>query len=1148
MKRTIKRLLVANRGEIAIRVFRACTELGITTIAIYSKEDLLSLHRYKADEAYLVGEGKGPIEAYLDIDGIIALAKSKNIDAIHPGYGFLAENAEFARKCEENDIKFVGPRADIIEKMGDKVTAKNIAVEAGLPVIPGTAKPIKNQQEALLFAKEHGYPIMVKAAAGGGGRGMRVVRSKDQLLENIESAKSEALKAFGSDAVFLERLLERPKHIEVQILGDEHGNIVHMYERDCSIQRRHQKVIEVAPCLTLSDVQRKAICDDAVLLAKKVGYINAGTVEFLVDQTGKHYFIEMNPRIQVEHTVTEMVTGWDIVQAQINIARGLSMDAPEIGIKSQMDINLHGYAIQCRITTEDPTNNFLPDTGRITAYRSAVGFGVRLDAGSAFEGSVISPHYDSLLVKVTTWGKTLDKAARKMHRALMEFRVRGVNTNLLFLEKVVRDPRFLLGETDTGYIEDSPHLFQFREKRDRATKTIRYIGNIVVNGTDGIPKGKPAGVTFLPPVVPKTAGMTVQDGTKQILDQRGPEGLAKWMKEQKRLLLTDTTMRDAHQSLFATRMRTRDMTRIARACSVHMPEMFSYEMWGGATFDVAYRFLKESPWERMAQLRAEIPNTLFQMLLRGANAVGYTNYPDNVVREFIRISAREGMDIYRIFDSLNWLDGMKVAIEEVGKVGKVAEACICYTGDILDKKRSKYDLKYYVTMAKELEKMGAHVLGIKDMAGLLKPYAATELVKALKDAIDIPIHFHTHDTSANAITTVMKAAEAGVDAVDLAMASMAELTSQPSLNAILYALQGTERDPGIDIAQAQKISNYFEIIRDYYAPFESGLKAGNAEVYEHEIPGGQYSNLRPQAISLGLGERFDDIKRKYAEVNDILGDIVKVTPSSKVVGDLALFMIRNNIETKEQLVERGAKMGFPDSAVSYFKGMMGQPMGGFPADLQKVVLKGEEAITCRPGELLEPVDLEGLRRTISAKFNFEASDIDAISYALYDRVLEDYFRHVDEYGDVSVFDTPVFFYGLDIGEQVEIEIEEGKTLVVQLIAIGEPNEKGYRPVRFELNGVARTVYVKDNEASKNVVSREKADLANAGHLAASMPGKVFKVLVKEGDSVKKDQALVITEAMKMETKVSAGKAGKVSRILVGEGDEVDSGDLLVVVE
>ncbi|MBB5022585.1 pyruvate carboxylase [Desulfurispira natronophila] len=1148
MTKPIKRILVANRGEIAIRVFRACTELGISTIAIYSKEDLLSLHRYKADEAYLIGEGKGPIEAYLDIDGIISLAKAKDIDAIHPGYGFLAENAEFARKCAENDIKFIGPHADIIDKMGDKVTAKEIAISAGLPVIPGTEKPVKTQQDSLIFAKQHGYPIMIKAAAGGGGRGMRIARNKDELFDNIESAKNEALKAFGNDSVFLEKMLEKPKHIEVQILGDEHGNIVHMYERDCSIQRRHQKVIEVAPCLTISDSQRKAICDDAVLLAKKVGYVNAGTVEFLLDSDGKHYFIEMNPRIQVEHTVTEVVTGWDIVQAQINIAKGLSLDSPLIGIKSQMDIGLHGYAIQCRVTTEDPSNNFMPDTGRITAYRSASGFGVRLDAGNAFEGAEISPHYDSLLVKVTTWGKTLEKAARKMNRSLLEFRIRGVNTNLVFLENVISDPKFRSGETDTTYIESNPDLFQFREKRDRATKTLRFIGDIVVNGTEGIPKGKPAGVTFLPPIVPDTRGMQVMDGTKQILDKQGPEGLAKWMKEQKRLLITDTTMRDAHQSLFATRMRTRDMTRIASACAATMPQMFSYEMWGGATFDVAYRFLKESPWERMQLLRELIPNTLFQMLLRGANAVGYTNYPDNVVRDFIRISAREGMDIYRIFDSLNWLDGMKVAVEEVRKLDKVAEACICYTGDILDKKRSKYDLKYYVNMAKELEKMGAHVLGIKDMAGLLKPYAATELVKALKDNIDIPIHFHTHDTSANAITTVMKAAEAGVDAVDLAMASMAELTSQPSLNAILYALKDTDRDPGIDIDSAQQISNYFEIIRDYYAPFESGLKAGNAEVYEHEIPGGQYSNLRPQAISLGLGERFDDIKKKYAQVNDILGDIVKVTPSSKVVGDLALFMIRNDIETKEQLVERGSKMGFPDSVVSYFKGMMGQPMGGFPGDLQKVVLKGEEAITCRPGELLEPVDLKALQKELTTKFNFPATDVDAISYALYDRVLEDFFKAQDNYGDVSVLDTPTFFYGLDVGEQVEVEIEAGKTLVVKLIDVGEPNEKGMRPVRFELNGVARTIYVKDNEASKNVVSREKADLSNPGHLAASMPGKVFKLLVKEGDSVKKDQALVVTEAMKMETKVSTGKAGKVAKILVLEGEEVDSGDLLVVVE
>ncbi|WP_027389054.1 pyruvate carboxylase [Chrysiogenes arsenatis] len=1147
-RRPIKRVLVANRGEIAIRVFRACTELGLETIAIYSQEDLLSLHRYKADEAYLIGKGKDPIGAYLDIEGIISLAIEKKIDAIHPGYGFLAENAVFAKRCEDEGIKFIGPSAATIQCMGDKVEAKVMAVKAGLPVIPGTEEPIKTEQDALLFAKKSGYPIMIKAAAGGGGRGMRIARNKDELISGIESARSEALKAFGSDSVFLEKLLEKPKHIEVQILGDDYGNIVHLYERDCSIQRRHQKVIETAPSLTLSDMQRKEICDDAVKLAKNIGYINAGTVEFLVDQEGKHYFIEMNPRIQVEHTVTEMVTGWDLVQAQINIARGSSLDSTEIGMKSQMDISLHGYAIQCRVTTEDPANNFLPDTGRITAYRSAYGFGVRLDAGNAFEGAIISPHYDSLLVKVTTWGKTHKKAALKMNRALKEFRIRGVKTNIAFMENVVTDPCFLAGKTDTSYIESNPHLFQFREKKDRATKLLSFIGNVVVNGTEGIPKGKPQGVVFFEPDIVKVKAAQIIPGTKQILDERGPAGLAKWMLEQKQLLITDTTMRDAHQSLFATRMRTKDMMKVSRAAAALMPNMFSYEMWGGATFDVAYRFLHESPWDRLRQMREAVPNTLFQMLLRGANAVGYTNYPDNVVREFIRVSAREGMDIYRIFDSLNWLDGMKIAIEEVGKQNKIAEACVCYTGDILDKKRTKYDLKYYVNMAKELEKMGAHVLGIKDMAGLLKPYAATELVKALKDAISIPIHFHTHDTSGNGVATIMKAAEAGVDAVDLALASMAELTSQPSLNAILYALQGHERDPKIDIEGAQKLSNYFEIIRDYYAPFESGLKAGNAEVYEHEIPGGQYSNLRPQAISMGLGERFDDIKKKYAQVNMILGDIVKVTPSSKTVGDLALFMVRNNIETKDELVEKGAKLGFPDSAVSYFKGMMGQPMGGFPEDLKAVVLKGEEPITCRPGELLEPVDLEAARLQLEKKFGIKANDEDAVSYVLYPRVIEDYYKLLDAYGDVSVLDTPTFFYGLEIGEQKEIVIQEGKTLVMKLVAVGEVNEKGARPVTFELNGVTRTVHVKDVEASKSVVTREKADLDNPAHLAASMPGKVFKLLAKEGDAVKKDQAVIVTEAMKMETKVSAAKAGKVVKLLVKEGEVVDAGDLLAIVE
>ncbi|SFJ92270.1 pyruvate carboxylase [Halobacillus dabanensis] len=1141
----INKVLVANRGEIAIRVFRACTELDIRTVAIYSQEDTGSYHRYKADEAYLVGEGKKPIDAYLDIEGIIEIAKSVGVDAIHPGYGFLSENIQFARRCEEEGITFIGPTSDHLNMFGDKVKARDQAVQAEIPVIPGSDGPVSGLEEIREFGKQHGFPLMIKAAMGGGGRGMRVVRSADALEESYDRARSEARAAFGSDEVYVEKLIEEPKHIEVQIIGDKEGNIVHLYERDCSVQRRHQKVVEVAPSVSLAEEVREAICQSAVKLMDNVKYINAGTVEFLV--TGdEFFFIEVNPRVQVEHTITEMITGVDIVQTQILVAEGYGLHSDRIAIPEQEEIRTHGYAIQSRVTTEDPLNNFMPDTGKIMAYRSGGGFGVRLDAGNGFQGAVISPYYDSLLVKLSTWALSFDQAAHKMVRNLKEFRIRGIKTNIPFLENVIQHKQFLSGEYNTMFIDRSPELFVFPKRKDRGTKMLSYIADRTINGFEGYGNRKKP--TYSKPRIPEIKrSAKVPDGTKQILDEQGPEGLADWLKQRNEVLLTDTTFRDAHQSLLATRVRTKDLENIAEPTARLLPDLFSLEMWGGATFDVSYRFLNEDPWERLLKLREKAPNVLFQMLLRASNAVGYKNYPDNLIREFVEKSASAGIDVFRIFDSLNWVEGMKLAIEAVRESGKVAEAAMCYTGDILDSSRPKYDLAYYQKLALELQESGAHILGIKDMAGLLKPQAAYQLISTLKETVDIPIHLHTHDTSGNGLFTYAKAIEAGVDVVDVATGSMAGFTSQPSANSLYYALENNERKPKMDIEAYEKLGHFWEDTRKYYQDFESGMMSPHTEVYEHEMPGGQYSNLQQQAKAVGLGQRWDEVKRMYRRVNDMFGDIVKVTPSSKIVGDMALYMVQNDLN-EDDIYEKGESLDFPDSVVEFFQGYLGQPFGGFPAELQRIILKGREPITVRPGELLEPVDFNNLKETLFHKLDRQVTSFDMISYALYPKVFMDHQKFREQYGDMSVLDTPTFFYGMRLGEEIEVEIEQGKTLIVKLVSVGEPQVDGTRTVYFELNGQPREVVVKDENVKASVQQRPKADKANSKHIGASMPGTVIKVLSSKGEKVKKGDHLMITEAMKMETTVQAPFDGVIKDIYVDNNEAIHVGDLLIEFE
>lgn len=1137
-----KRILVANRGEIAIRIFRAAREMGIRSVAIYSEEDRLSLFRTKADESYLIGKGKSPLDAYLDIDEIISLAKKKGVDAIHPGYGFLSENPEFARKCEEEGIAFIGPRSEVMEKLGDKITSKIVAKEAGVATIPGIEKPIKSEEDAILFAKSCGYPVMIKAAAGGGGRGMRIAESEDELLEKFQSAKNEAKKAFGDDSMFIEKYLDKPKHIEVQILGDEYGNIVHLYERDCSIQRRHQKVIEYTPAFSLPKSLREEICEDALKIAKSIGYSNAGTVEFLVDSKGDHFFIEVNPRIQVEHTVTEMCTDIDIVQSQILIAEGYKLSSDEVGIKSQDEIVHRGFSIQCRVTTEDPLNNFMPDTGQINLYRSSSGFGVRLDGGNGFTGAVISPYYDSLLVKVITEARTWEDTIRKAKRSLSELKVGGVKTNIGFLLNVLNTEEFKKGTCETGFIEEHPELFEIENSRDKELRIMKMLGEKIVNDKKVLKKN------FDVPQVPKFEKKEFE-GYKQIFDKLGADGLKNYILQEEKLLLTDTTMRDAHQSLMATRMRTVDLVKIAEALNYNMGELFSVEMWGGATFDVAYRFLHEDPWERLKILRDKMPNMLLQMLIRGNNTVGYKNYPDNVVVKFIKESSKNGIDLFRIFDSLNWLPGMQLSIDEVLKNGKIAEATMCYTGDILDEKKDKYSIKYYVDLAKELERTGAQIIGIKDMSGLLKPYAAKKLIKNLKEEVGVPIHLHTHDTTGNGVATILQATEAGVDIVDTAVNSMSGLTSQPALNSVVAALKNTNRDTKIDLDKAEEISKYWAAVRPVYENFESDLKSGTTEIYKYEIPGGQYSNLKPQVESFGLGHKFKDVKEMYKSVNEMVGDIVKVTPSSKMVGDFAIFMVQNDL-TPENILEKGKNLDYPDSVMTYFRGMMGQPYGGFPKDLQEMILKGEKEVTVRPGELLEDEDFDKIKRHLEEK-GIEPSEEDLISSALYPKVFDDYIDYIKENGEVSRVGSDVFFHGLMEGETAEISIEEGKTLIVTLIEIGKLLDDGTRNLTFEINGSRRTVNIKDRTVKDSENDKDEkiyADPKNKKEIGSSIPGKIVKVLVSEGDSVKKGDKLFIAEAMKMETNIVANVDGKINNVFVREGDMVESGELLASVE
>ena len=1145
----MKKLLALNRGEIAIRIMRAATELGLRTVAIFPKEDALSLHRFKADEAYQIGEGKGPVQAYLDIPGIVALAREKGVDAIHPGYGFLSENPDLPRACVAAGITFVGPSAELLEVLGDKTAARRLAAKAKVPIIPGLERALKDVADVRRAAEKIGFPLIIKAAFGGGGRGMRVVTSPGELVTRFEEASREAAAAFGNGAVFLERYIRKPRHIEVQILGDRHGNTVHLYERDCSVQRRHQKVVEVAPAVGLDPAVRADICNAAVRLVKSAGYYNAGTVEFLLDtETDEWFFIEVNPRIQVEHTVTEMVTGIDLVRCQILVAQGCDLHGPEIGLPPQDQMPLHGYALQCRVTTEDPQNNFVPDYGKIHTYRSPAGFGVRLDGGSAYGGAVISPYYDSLLVKLTTWGQEFSHACRRMDRALREFRIRGVKTNIPFLENVVNHPVFESGRVTTGFLDENPGLFRFTARQDRATKLLTYVADVIVNGNPEV-KGKPAPVKLVDAPIPDQITGAPPRGTRQILDELGAEKFAAWTSRQKRLLITDTTLRDAHQSLMATRVRTYDMAAIANFVAHRLPELYSLEMWGGATFDVSMRFLLEDPWKRLRRLRELVPNICFQMLLRASNAVGYTAYPDNAVREFVIEAAAQGMDIFRVFDSLNWLPNMKVAMEAVQKTGRVCEAAVCYTGDILDPARDKYPLEYYVRTAKELEKMGAHVLGIKDMAGLCRPYAAEKLVRALKNEIGIPIHFHTHDTSGVNAASILKAAEAGVDVADAAVASMSGTTSQPNLNSVVAALDHTKRATTLDLGALNKYSDYWEVVRSYYKPFDNAPLTGTADVYLHEMPGGQYTNLREQADSMGLGERWNEIARTYADVNRAFGDIVKVTPSSKVVGDMAIFLVTHGMTMAEfEALGEGHSLTLPNSVVEMFEGSLGQPEGGWPRKLQKMILRGRPPIKGRPGASLPAVDFDAVAANVERLIGRKPSRDEVMSHVMYPDVFIKFARAQQSYSDVGVLPTRPFFYGMTTGETIAVELEPGKTLVVKFLTVGELRPDGQRTVFFELNGQPREVSVRDKSQKTSGAPKEMADPSHSGHIGAPTPGIVTTVAVEQGQVVEKGQKLLILEAMKMQSTVYAPVAGKVARKLVQPGQAVETKELLLVIE
>ena len=1150
----MKKLLVANRSEIAIRVFRAATELGLTTVAVYTYEDRFALHRFKADESYLIGpeDGGEPVKGYLNIPAIIAVAKSCGVDAIHPGYGFLSERPELAFACREAGITFVGPTGEMLQRFGDKTAAKHLADEAGVPTVPGTEDEIKDPKKVMREADRIGFPVIVKASYGGGGRGMRVVERREDLASKLEEAQREAAAAFGRPEVFVERYIKRAKHIEVQILGDSHGNLVHLWERDCSVQRRHQKVVEVAPSFDLPLELRTAICESAKRLMKSANYLNAGTVEFLLDlDKHEYFFIEVNPRVQVEHTVTEEVTGVDIVKSQLLIAQGYALHEAPLNVPVQEKIETTGTAIQCRITSEDPSNKFIPDYGRLTAYRSPGGFGIRLDGGGAFSGSVITPYFDSLLVKLTCWGNSPAAAIERVTRALSEFRIRGVKTNIPFLENLVTNPEFANGSATTTFIDTHPELFEFTPKRDRATKILTYLGDVILNGRPDV-KGKVDPKRKLPlPKVPafdKTA--TLQPGTRTKLLEVGPEKFCEWVLKQKPLLITDTTMRDAHQSLLATRVRTFDLIRIAEFMAVKTPNLFSLECWGGATFDTAMRFLQEDPWDRLGELRSRIPNVLFQMLFRGSNAVGYTNYPDNVVRGFVKLAADRGMDVFRIFDSLNVPENMAVAMDAVrSDTQSLCEATLCYTGDILDPKRTKYQLNYYVDLAKQLVKQGAHLLAIKDMAGLCKPYAAFQLVKALKNEVGVPIHFHTHDTAGTAAGSILRAADAGVDIADAALSALSGLTSQPPLNSIVAALQHTPRDTKLDLDALNDASDYWEQVRRQYYPFEEDIKHPSAEVYLHEMPGGQYTNLKQQAASLGLADRWKDIARMYAEVNQLFGDIVKVTPSSKVVGDMALFMVTNQL-TPMDVLNPSKKLSFPKSVVEMMQGAIGVPEGGWPKVLQKIILDsaGVKPFKGRLSAALPKADFKKVQKELTATLKADATEADVMSHLMYPQVFADLHKHNDAYGDTSVLPTPAFFFGLQRGEEAAVEIEPGKTLIIRFLTAGEPQDDGTRTMFFELNGQPREVRVLDKSLSGSVHVRAKADVDNAKHVGAPMPGKISGISIKAGDAVKEGDKLVSIEAMKMETAVYAPRDATVGRVDVTVGSTVASGDLLVVLD
>lgn len=1144
----IKKILVANRSEIAIRVFRAANELGLKTVAVFADEDKLSLHRFKADEAYLIGKGKGPVEAYLQIDEYIRIARLSGADAIHPGYGLLSESPEFVDACEAAGLVFIGPRAQTMRDLGNKVAARNMAIAANVPVVPATDPLPDDLDEVAALAAKIGYPLMLKASWGGGGRGMRRIMSEKDLRTEVDEGKREAKAAFGKDEMYLEKLVERARHVEVQLLGDDHGNLVHLYERDCSVQRRNQKVVERAPAPYLNDAQRKELTESALRLGKAANYRCAGTVEFLMDaDTGAFYFIEVNPRVQVEHTVTEEVTGIDIVKAQINVMNGAVIGSPESGIPAQENIRLNGHALQCRVTTEDPEENFIPDYGRITAYRGATGFGVRLDGGTAYSGAVITRYYDPLLEKVTTWAPNPTEAIARMDRALREFRIRGVSTNLAFLENVIAHPLFLNNQYTTRFIDTTPELFDIPRRKDRATKLLSYIADVTVNGHPDVRDRPRPPANAAAPHVPEFPEAVQVDGSRQILQREGAKGLADWMKRQKQVLFTDTTMRDAHQSLLATRMRSDDIVKIAETYSRALPNLFSLECWGGATFDVAMRFLGEDPWERLAKIRDGAPNILTQMLLRGSNGVGYTNYPDNVVAFFVKQAAAGGVDIFRVFDCLNWVENMRVSIDAVIESGKVCEGVVCYTGDMLDPNRAKFDLKYYVDVAKQLEAAGAHVLGIKDMAGLMKPAAATKLIKTLQDEISLPIHFHTHDTSGAAAATILAAVEAGVDAVDAAMDSFSGTTSQPCLGSLNAVLGGTGRDPGLDPKAIRQISFYWEAVRNQYRAFESDLRSGASEVYLHEMPGGQFTNLKEQARSLGLESRWHEVAQTYADVNQMFGDIVKVTPSSKVVGDMALAMVSSGL-TRKDVEDPAREVAFPDSVVGFLAGDLGQPTGGFPEALQKKALKGRKPLTGRPGAELKDEDLEAERAKIAAELGVEIDDFQLASYLMYPQVFTEFMRSRDVYGPTSVLPTPVYFYGLEAGSELLLDLEKGKTLVIQLQGRSETNDKGKVRVFFELNGQPRTISVPDRKRVGMIVERAKAEPGNPLQVAAPMPGVISTLAVKVGQHVAAGDVLLSIEAMKMETAIHAEADGVVAEVTVKPGDQIDAKDLLVRME